>query len=223
MWNNIVEHYGHIRNAVVDHYDNHHTLYNNIIPVGSAILGGYAAKKGLDYGNVQQYITESLTFAQNYADNIGRVFTYSTAGLTGAVPAKLLTKYALGQRKKHDGKKGAGETIGVESSKEIFSQLTEQTISESVSSTIAEYALGLPCAPTDVRDIYNGFRSTFGKAKDKIAPSYEDDKQIDKLIENLGLEKTTDTLNLTNYKRVEKAGNYVDHLRDAMEEKGYPF
>lgn len=223
MRNNIAETYSAAREAIINHYDKHRTLYNNIIPVGCAVVAGYAAKEGLDYGNVQQYVADSLTFAQDYADNIGRFLTYTSAGLTSAVPAKLFAKYAIGQRKKHDGARGASETIGVESTKEIVSQIAEQAAGESISSTVAEYALGLPLAPTDVRDIYRGVRSEFSKSKDKIAPSYEDDKQVDKLIEDLGLEKPTGTVSLTNYRSIEKAENYVDLLKESMEEKGYPF
>lgn len=225
--------YGAIKDKVVDHYQKHDGLYNSIGTVGVGITAFLGARYGLQASGCEDYFATHMPVFQTYADTVAHGATSFIAAAGAKVPAKMGMRYLTKTFKKGHGKKETAEEFGLEGSREVAHETVDALFSEAAQTGLAHYAIGTPLSITDAKELYKGVKSEVNgyrerkaekqRQKESYSAPTPSDQSLDTMLDEMANEAGSTTPGGPTGYRIEKAGDYVDRLRDGMEERGFPF
>jgi hypothetical protein len=223
--------YGAVKDKIVDHYQKHDDLYNSIGTVGVGISAFLGARYGLQASGCEEYLATHMPVFQNYANAIAHGTTSFIAAAGAKVPAKMGMRYLTKTFKKGQGKHEIAEEFGLEGSRELAHETVDALFSEAAQTGLAHYAIGTPVSITDAKELYNGVKSEVKGYRERKANRQKDDysaptppaESLDNMLDEMAVEAGSGTSGGPTGYRIEKAGDYVDRLREGMEERGFPF
>ena len=219
-----------IKDYLSGFYNDHKEIIDAGLTIGAGVGGYLLAAMGLNAIDAPIYLSaviDGWSSLSPYADATAKGITAFTAAISGKIPTKYYVKKYLAREEDH--KKGAAYETGdefVKSTAEGGVHAWEHALhaaEEAFETTLLASALGTPLSFTDLKEAYHGLKSEMKNIYTKIKNRYnqfrgkgsdlckdsqpEEDIEIDKIIQEI-----------ENY----TAGDYVDKLRDRIEDRAYP-